>query len=96
MTARTTTRARHDVAERNRQDENREPAGQEYLTPAEFAAALSVSIRTVRNWIKSGVITATRVGPRLIRIPTTEIQRVAVPIVEEPVIAGGSGGRRRR
>jgi len=95
MTARTTSRALHDVAVRNRQDENREPAGQEYLTPAEFAAALSVSIRTVRNWIKGGVITATRVGPRLIRIPTTEIQRVAVPIVE-PVIARGSLGRSRR
>ena len=69
MTARTTTRARHDIAHRNRQDEAREPAGQEYLTPAEFAAALSVSIRTVRNWIADGVIRATSVGPRLIRIP---------------------------
>ncbi len=95
MTARTTTRARHDAADRNRQDENREPAGQDYLTPAEFAAALSVSIRTVRNWIKGGVITATRVGPRLIRIPATEVERIAVPIVE-PVIARGSLGRSRR
>jgi excisionase family DNA binding protein len=96
MTARTTTRARHDIAHRNRQDEAREPAGQEeYLTPAQFADALSVSIRTVRNWMKTGVIHATRVGPRLIRIPTTEIQRVAVPIVE-PAIARGSLGRSRR
>lgn len=92
MTARTTTRARHDVADRNRQDENREPAGPEYLTPAEFAAALSVSIRTVRNWISSGVITATRVGPRLIRIPATEVNRAAVPIVE-PAIATRSLSR---
>ncbi|WP_300082380.1 excisionase family DNA-binding protein [Propioniciclava sp.] len=80
MTARRTTHARHAVADHSRQDENREPAGQDYLTPAEFAAALSVSIRTVRNWIADGVVQATRVGPRLIRIPTAEIQRVGVPV----------------
>ncbi len=86
MTARTTPRARHDIADRNRQDENREPVGQDYLTPAEFAANLCVSIRTVRNWMKTGVIHATRVGPRLIRIPTTEIQRVAVPVIEPATV----------
>ncbi len=54
--------------------------GENYLTPAQFATAMSVSTRTVRNWINAGVIHATRVGPRLIRIPATEIHRVATPI----------------
>lgn len=53
-----------------------------YLTPAQFATAMSVSTRTVRNWINAGVIHATRVGPRLIRIPATELHRVATPLAE--------------
>lgn len=54
--------------------------GQDYLTPGQFADAMNVNTRTVRNWIKTGRIHATRVGPRLIRIPATELQRIAVPI----------------
>lgn len=95
MTARTTTRAHRPAADSSRQGEPAAPAGQEYLTPAEFAAAMSISIRTVRNWITTGVITATRVGPRLIRIPATEIQRAAVPIIE-PSIALRPVSRNRR
>lgn len=94
MTART-TRARHNVDDRDPQDENREPDGQDYVTPAEFAAALSVSIRTVRSWTRNGVVRATRVGPRLIRIPTTEIQRVAVPIIEAATVTRPVSRNRR-
>ena len=54
--------------------------GQEYLTPAQFADTMGVNTRTVRNWIKTDFIHATRVGPRLIRIPATELQRIAVPL----------------
>jgi excisionase family DNA binding protein len=54
--------------------------GQDYLTPAQFADTMGVNTRTVRNWIKTDYIQATRVGPRLIRIPTSELQRIAVPL----------------
>jgi excisionase family DNA binding protein len=57
-------------------------AGEKNLTPAQFATARSVSASTVRNWINAGVIHATRVGPRLISIPATEIHRVATPIAD--------------
>jgi excisionase family DNA binding protein len=50
------------------------------LSPAEFAAANGISISTVRNWIASGYVRATRVGPRLIRIPASELDRISMPI----------------
>ncbi len=50
------------------------------LSAAEFAAAKGVSIRTVRNWIAAGYVRATRVGPRLVRIPASELDRIGTPI----------------
>lgn len=50
------------------------------LSAAEFAAAKGVSVRTVRNWIAAGYVRAIRVGPRLVRIPATELERISTPI----------------
>ena len=63
-----------------RKPERVPPPTEDFLTPLEFAAAMGVSIRTVRNWIAYGYVRATRVGPRLIRIPSTEVGRIAVPL----------------
>lgn len=84
----------HGASEAEKRADGARPSGdgENYLTPAQFAAAMSVSTRTVRNWINTGIIHATRVGPRLIRIPATEIHRVATPIVE-PAIATSSLSR---
>lgn len=72
-----------------RGDQGQRPTsnGEDYLTPAQFADAMSISTRTVRNWINSDYVQATRVGPRLIRIPASELTRIAVPL-------GDQGGAR--
>jgi excisionase family DNA binding protein len=40
------------------------------------AQLLMVHELTIRRWIKSGVLSASRVGPKLIRIPRSEIGRL--------------------
>ncbi len=52
------------AAPRHGQDTAATSNGQDYLTPAQFAHAVGVNTRTVRNWIKTDFIHATRVGPR--------------------------------
>lgn len=47
-----------------------------YYTIQEFADDLRVSPRTVRNWIRNGLITAVRIGPRTVRIEHGEIAKV--------------------
>ncbi len=71
---------KHPAAAGRGQDKAATSNGQDYLTPAQFAHAVGVNTRTVRNWIKTDFIHATRVGPRLIRIPATELQRIAKPL----------------
>lgn len=50
------------------------------LSAAQFAAAKGVSVRTVRSWIAEGYVRATKVGPRLVRIPASELERISKPI----------------
>jgi excisionase family DNA binding protein len=50
------------------------------LSVAEFAALKGVTTRTVRKWIAAGYVKAERVGPKLIRIPASELERVGNPI----------------
>ncbi len=47
------------------------PPDQELLTPAEVAAELKVTVVTVRRWITSGALRASKAGPRrwMIRRP---------------------------
>jgi len=51
-----------------------EPA---WLTVTEAASRLSVSKTTIRRWIDAGTLRADHVGPRLVRIPTTELARLS-------------------
>lgn len=45
-------------------------------TTGELAAALRVSERAVRDWIKAGLVRAIRIGPRTVRIPRSEFNRL--------------------
>ena len=57
----------------------------EWVTVQEMANAIEVSSQTVLNWIKAGHLEANRVGPRLLRIPRSEFERV--------MREAGQGGR---
>jgi excisionase family DNA binding protein len=47
------------------------------VTTREAAVALRVTETTVRRWIESGELPATRVGKRILRIPRTALSRFA-------------------
>ncbi|NKV30735.1 helix-turn-helix domain-containing protein [Rhodococcus hoagii] len=51
-----------------------------YSTLAEAAEILSVSTRTVRRYISAGKLKAYRVGPRVIRVDLSELDRVMRPM----------------
>lgn len=53
---------------------------QEYLSPAEFAEAHNVSLRTGRRWIAEGRIRAYRIGERKIGIRVEDSNAFAEPI----------------
>ena len=64
----------------NDQDKNRKPprpATLDLYTVAETAAILDVSQKTVFEWIKSGDLAATKLGPgqRLIRIRRVDLEQ---------------------
>ena len=44
------------------------------LTPREVAERLRVSPRTVQNWIRDGKLPATRVSPRIVRVPADAVE----------------------
>lgn len=48
----------------------------EALSIQDTARLLSVSEHTIRNWIQRGTLKAVRLGPKLWRIPRTELQRI--------------------
>lgn len=48
-----------------------------WLSVTEFAARAGVSTKTVRRWIKAGLITAVRIGPKLIRINPNDLTRLS-------------------
>jgi len=56
------------------------PPRPSWLSIREAAERLDVSERTIRNWISSSYVRAERVGPRLIRIPASELDRVGTPV----------------
>ena len=59
-----------------------------FLTPAEVADALSISIKTIYRLIHQGQIRAVKIG-RQLRIPAAELTRlerdVQHPVVDEPI-----------
>lgn len=56
------------------------PTRPDWVSIRDTAEALHVSSKTVRRWIAAGHISAERVGPRLIRIPASELDRIGSPI----------------
>ena len=56
------------------------PSRPSRLSIRDFAEAMGVSTKSVRNWIAAGYVKAERVGPRLIRIPASELDRIGTPV----------------
>ena len=48
----------------------------EALSLQHTAVLLDVCVNTLRNWIKTGKLKASRCGPRLLRVPRSEIVRL--------------------
>lgn len=48
----------------------------EALSVQDAAVILNVHENTIRNWIREDILVAIRIGPRLLRIPRSEIARL--------------------
>ena len=46
----------------------------QFLSVREYADALGVSRQSVLQWVKDGRLPAVRPGPKVIRIPASELQ----------------------
>lgn len=57
-----------------------------YVTLATAAEYLSVTERTIRNYIARGELTGYRIGSRAIRVDQRELENLLTPI---PTVAGG-------
>lgn len=55
------------------------------VTIQEAAKTVSVTERTVRNWIRDGLLTGYRFGPKIIRIERSELLGLATPVSGEGV-----------
>lgn len=53
-------------------------------TVKEFADIYAVHTNTVRNWINDGTIEVIRPGGRIIRIPASQCDVLAMPIRSKP------------
>src|SRR5438093_4757229 len=58
----------------------------DYLTPAEAARQLHVSVSTIWRWIEKGKLPAYRVGARSIRIKKPDLSKVVTPVKEGTLI----------
>lgn len=62
-----------------------------HITVTEAAEWLDVAPKTVRKWIAAGRLAAVRPGPRIIRIPVLELERLVEPVgpaaARDPVAA---------
>jgi putative resolvase len=52
------------------------PDAPEAVSIRRAAALLGVHEDTVRRWVKAGLVEASRIGPKLLRIPRSEIARL--------------------
>lgn len=61
----------------------------QYVSIDEAAKILSVSTRTIRNWIESGGLPAIEAGPKLLRIDVLDLRAFC-----RPTLAAKSGASR--
>lgn len=59
------------------------------LTTREIAARYNYSPATVRRWIRTGLLPATRVGPRQFRVSEADLVRMTQPATQD----GGDDAR---
>lgn len=58
----------------------RQDASPSVITQAEAADRLGVTDRTIRRWVAEGRIRAYRVGPRLVRVDSGDVDAMLAPI----------------
>jgi len=67
------------------------PDSRRWLSQAEAAEYLGVTDRTIRNYIRSGVLTGRRLpGSRLIRLDRLELDAALRPVPSARIIPGGA------
>ncbi len=47
-----------------------------YMSSKQVAAELGISAATVTRWVRTGLLKGERVGPRIIRIPGSEVEKL--------------------
>jgi len=60
-------------------------SAEDLLSVTEAAQALSVSVPTIKRWLKAGRLPAYHLGPRYIRIRRSDLARVLTPLPREGV-----------
>jgi excisionase family DNA binding protein len=50
--------------------------GESLLTVSQYASRINIKESTVRAWLLAGKLCKVKVGPRLVRIPEREVERV--------------------
>lgn len=56
---------------------------EQLYTISEVAEILKMKERTIEEWTRNGTINAVRVGPKLVRIPREEVERIITPMNKE-------------
>jgi excisionase family DNA binding protein len=59
-------------------------ASDEWLTQQQVAAALKVTVPTVRSKIDRGELPAYRFGPRVVRVRRSDVEKLLTPIPVHP------------
>jgi excisionase family DNA binding protein len=49
---------------------------EELLTLKEFAEVFDCTVSCARRWIRQGRVASLKIGPRLVRIPGSEVERL--------------------
>jgi excisionase family DNA binding protein len=52
------------------------------ISVAEAARRAGVHPRTMRRWVSEGTITGYRIGPRLLRVSTADVDKLLAPVAE--------------